>query len=413
MPILCLKGNIAIAGNSSVNVMACALRCTSSLGALAVGTLTASRADALTLVCGSGNNLENVTVEVTGVYAYLDGVGLACLKSEGSYLHVRNVPPLVFSSTGSDLTVGKSKCLTVNGDCGDISKNAAALILCKGDLKSYGCVLFCLNNEGLITAGANAAKALAACEALDSGLFKACLRNESVKADILSLYLIAVGCVGNSYVGSNNYGSVTLALICTTASPIQTLAAFGPGLDNLSSGDPYAIYQWGLRNDGQVQYLETVNKYRYSDPELAEEIDMANQLGAEAPIEGPDAYEIEIKSEFIACEKVKTNDGTTALMSIIKTTLKKGNRAETYYQKVYEFGGVNNKYTFAFSTTDEKRLNDLDDSLNSIVLNEASFRSTGENIAIYLFIALIVLLCVAGIVRFIRTPEKRRQGKLK
>lgn len=126
-----------------------------------------------------------------------------------------------------------------------------------------------------------------------------------------------------------------------------------------------------------------------------------------------DAYEIEIKSEFIACEKVKTNDGTTALMSIIKTTLKKGNRAETYYQKVYEFGGVNNKYTFAFSTTDEKRLNDLDDCLNSIVLNEASFRSTGENIAIYLFIALIVLLCVAGIVRFIRTPEKRRQGKLK
>ena len=87
---------------------------------------------------------------------------------------------------------------------------------------------------------------------------------------------------------------LTLAAICTAVSPLQALAAFGPGVDNLSSGDPYAIYQWGLRNDGQVQYLETVNKYRYSDPQLAEEIDMANQLGAEAPIEGPDAYEIEI-----------------------------------------------------------------------------------------------------------------------
>ena len=87
---------------------------------------------------------------------------------------------------------------------------------------------------------------------------------------------------------------LTMAAICTAVSPLQAFAAFGPGVDNLSSGDPYAIYQWGLRNDGQVQYLETVNKYRYSDPQLAEEIDMANQLGAEAPIEGPDAYEIEI-----------------------------------------------------------------------------------------------------------------------
>ena len=126
-----------------------------------------------------------------------------------------------------------------------------------------------------------------------------------------------------------------------------------------------------------------------------------------------EAYEIEINSEFLSCEKVKTNDGTTALMSVIKTTLKKDDRAETYYQKVYEFGGVKNKYTFSYSTTDEKKLNALDDSLNSIVLNEASFRSTGESIAIYSFVVLIVLLCVAGIVRFIRTPEKRRQGKLK
>ncbi|MGN0158989.1 MAG: S8 family peptidase [Brotaphodocola sp.] len=80
--------------------------------------------------------------------------------------------------------------------------------------------------------------------------------------------------------------------------PMQTCAAFGPGVDNLSSGDPYAIYQWGLRNDGQIQYFETVNKYRYSDPDLAEEIDMANQLGAEAPIEGPDAYEVAVTNSI-------------------------------------------------------------------------------------------------------------------
>ncbi len=126
-----------------------------------------------------------------------------------------------------------------------------------------------------------------------------------------------------------------------------------------------------------------------------------------------EAYEIEIESDFISCQKVKTNDGTTALMSVIETTLKKDGRAETYYQKVYDFGGVNNKYTFTFSTTDEKSLGEFDDSLDSIVLNEAPFRSTGENIAIYSFALIIAVLFVAGIVRFLRTPEKRRQGKLK
>lgn len=87
--------------------------------------------------------------------------------------------------------------------------------------------------------------------------------------------------------------ALAIAVVSASVSPMQAFA-FGPGENNLSSGDPYAVYQWGLRNDGQVQYLETVNKYRYSDPKLAEEIDMANQLKAEAPIAGPDAYEIAV-----------------------------------------------------------------------------------------------------------------------
>lgn len=87
--------------------------------------------------------------------------------------------------------------------------------------------------------------------------------------------------------------ALLLAALCTAANPLQAFAVYGPGVTNLSSGDPYAQYQWGLKNDGELQYLEVVNKYRYSDPSLAEAIDMANQLGQQAPVEGPDAYEIE------------------------------------------------------------------------------------------------------------------------
>ena len=65
---------------------------------------------------------------------------------------------------------------------------------------------------------------------------------------------------------------------------------YGPGVENLSAGDLYAQYQWGLKNDAEVQYIEIVNRFADSNPDLAANIDMSNQLGIPAPVEGPDAY---------------------------------------------------------------------------------------------------------------------------
>ncbi len=73
--------------------------------------------------------------------------------------------------------------------------------------------------------------------------------------------------------------------------PFHT-CVYGPGVENLSSGDPYARYQWGLKNDGELLYQEVVNKFRDSNPRLARNIDMANWLGLPAAVEGPDAYEV-------------------------------------------------------------------------------------------------------------------------
>lgn len=68
---------------------------------------------------------------------------------------------------------------------------------------------------------------------------------------------------------------------------------YGPGVENLSAGDPYARYQWGLKNDGELQYVEIVNKFRDSNPEMARRIDWANYLGIPAPVAGPDAYHLQ------------------------------------------------------------------------------------------------------------------------
>ena len=67
---------------------------------------------------------------------------------------------------------------------------------------------------------------------------------------------------------------------------------YGPGVTNLSSSDSYSRYQWGLKNDAELQYSEITNRFKDSNPKLATYIDLANYLGMPAPVAGPDAYRI-------------------------------------------------------------------------------------------------------------------------
>lgn len=95
--------------------------------------------------------------------------------------------------------------------------------------------------------------------------------------------------------------AILLAGVFALSQPFTGLAAdrydfsvrvYGPGEENLSVGDPYARYQWGLKNDAELQYVEIANKFRNSNPEMARRIDWANRLGLPSPVEGPDAYEL-------------------------------------------------------------------------------------------------------------------------
>ncbi len=67
---------------------------------------------------------------------------------------------------------------------------------------------------------------------------------------------------------------------------------YGPGVQNLSASDSYSKYQWGLKNDAELQYSEITNRFKDSNPKLAAFIDLANYFGIPTPIAGPDAYRI-------------------------------------------------------------------------------------------------------------------------
>ncbi len=70
---------------------------------------------------------------------------------------------------------------------------------------------------------------------------------------------------------------------------------YGPGEDNLSAADEYSIYQWGLRNDGDLEYVELVNRFENISPLLARIIDFGNWGFWDLPpiFTGPNAYTLE------------------------------------------------------------------------------------------------------------------------
>ncbi|MBS6642989.1 MAG: S8 family serine peptidase [Clostridiaceae bacterium] len=66
--------------------------------------------------------------------------------------------------------------------------------------------------------------------------------------------------------------------------------AVGPGLVNLSPGDSYATYQWGLKNDGEFQMIELIDNFKYAT-EMYRAITGDNSISIPNPV-GPDAIEM-------------------------------------------------------------------------------------------------------------------------
>ncbi len=117
--------------------------------------------------------------------------------------------------------------------------------------------------------------------------------------------------------------------------------------------------------------------------------------------------------EFLSGERVKHKSGKTALVCQTKTTIIKNKKENVYYQTMCEFGGVDYKYSFTYTTDDENKKDRFNEVFETIDIFEAETESNLDKFTGLIPVAVIVLLLVIGIVKFIRTPEKRKQGKLK
>ena len=124
-------------------------------------------------------------------------------------------------------------------------------------------------------------------------------------------------------------------------------------------------------------------------------------------------YADEFEMTFLSGKKVKHKNGKTALVCQTKTTIKKGDNTGVFYQTMYEFGCKDYKYTFTYTTSDEDKKSDFKDTFDSIDIFEAETETNLDKLKGYAIAGAVCLLIMVGIIRFIRTPEKRAQGKLK
>ena len=116
--------------------------------------------------------------------------------------------------------------------------------------------------------------------------------------------------------------------------------------------------------------------------------------------------------KFLYAEKIKHSNGKIALVCQTKTTITQNKKDNIYYQTLYEFGGVDYKYTFTYTTDDEEKKDSFNEVFESINIFEAETESNIDKLTGYAVAGGLALLIVMGIIRFIRTPEKRAKGKL-
>lgn len=147
-----------------------------------------------------------------------------------------------------------------------------------------------------------------------------------------------------------------------------------------------------------------------TDEQIKERADLIEQVSAAAFA----SVQREGSMDVVNAEKIKHENGFNVFVMTLKSTAMTADGETVLYQKIYEFTAEDYIYRFTYTAREGGGPDDMDESLSSIVINEPERLShlhtfTRKGIPVIIVFGVVVL----GIIRFIRTPEKREKGKLK
>lgn len=117
--------------------------------------------------------------------------------------------------------------------------------------------------------------------------------------------------------------------------------------------------------------------------------------------------------EVVSVKKIEHKNGLNAAVMVFKTTVTKEGVEYVRYQKVYEFTCSKHIYTFTYTSSEGGSPDAADESFDSITINESEKKGLlGNFVSKGIPVLVLFTFVILGIVRFIRTPEKRKKGKL-
>ncbi len=110
--------------------------------------------------------------------------------------------------------------------------------------------------------------------------------------------------------------------------------------------------------------------------------------------------------EVVSCEKTEHPTGKVACVTVYKTFMEKDGKQVSHLQKTYLFSCENNDYTFVYTPEHDKDIDALDNTFNSIIIEEPDAESTRDKLVGAIPPAIIVLLILFGIFKFIRGRKR-------
>ncbi len=205
---------------------------------------------------------------------------------------------------------------------------------------------------------------------------------------------------------------ILTALLCLTVAFVLCVNAYAVErkYENMYSIDLpeeyYEIEEHKFIGDDDSTFSVTIDENtdgEYSVENLSrKELEENAKTLAESAKEAFESINEDGGMELVSVEKIKHPNGKTAAVTVYKTYMTDGKKNVSHLQKIYEFAGVNNKYTFIYTAEKDEDIDSLDDAFNSINIFEAEAESTFDKIVNTAALAGLVCLFLLGIFRFIR-----------
>lgn len=112
--------------------------------------------------------------------------------------------------------------------------------------------------------------------------------------------------------------------------------------------------------------------------------------------------------KVVSTEKFQHQNGKTVAVTVYKTASDNVSKN----QIVYEFTCLNNLYTVTYTGDKTLKASEIKETFNSFTIEEKEYKGFISDIGTYIGFAVVFGVLVGGIIRFIRTPAKRKKGKL-